>query len=100
MSRDKQIEEMAKDLAMSIVWDEDEIPTVNCYETAAFLSAKYRKASEVAREIFEEIERLLDKNIAKVNHADGSFTLVFKRTLEVDLAKLRKKNESEGADDD
>ena len=47
--------------------------------------------AEGAREIFEEIERLLDKHIAKANYTDGTFTLVFKRTLEVDIAELKKK---------
>ena len=47
--------------------------------------------ADVAREIFAEIERLLDKHIAKANYTDGTFTLVFKRTLEVDIAELKKK---------
>ena len=47
MSREKQIEEMAKKLAESICWDEDEIPTVDCLETATRLYlAGYRKQSE------------------------------------------------------
>lgn len=45
--RNKQIEEMAKDLACNICWDEDEIPTINCLETATRLFIKgYRKQSE------------------------------------------------------
>lgn len=41
----EQIEEMAKDLAMSIVWcDEDIVPTVDCLNTATILYGKdYRK---------------------------------------------------------
>ena len=47
MSREKQIEEMAKDLACNVCWDEDEIPTLNCLETAIRLYIKgYRKQSE------------------------------------------------------
>lgn len=43
----KQIEEMAKDIACKIAWDEDEIPTVNCLETAKRLyNAGYRKQIE------------------------------------------------------
>ena len=58
MSRDKQISEMAKDIACKTAWDEDEIPTINCLETAKRLyNAGYHKASEVAREIFEEISK-------------------------------------------
>lgn len=55
--RDKQIEEMAMSLAKNLAWDEDVIPTVDCLETAKQLySEDYRKASEVAKEIFEKIE--------------------------------------------
>jgi rubrerythrin len=47
MDREKQIEEMAKILAFEIAWDEDEIPTVNCLETAKRLyNEGYRKQSE------------------------------------------------------
>ena len=47
MSKEKQIEEMARDLACNICWDEDEIPTINCLETATRLYIKgYRKQSE------------------------------------------------------
>mgnify|MGYP003288685788 CR=1 FL=1 len=57
MIEDKQIKEMARDIACNIAWDEDEIPTVNCLETAKRLYCEgYRKASEVAREIFELVE--------------------------------------------
>jgi hypothetical protein len=41
------IEEMAKDVARSISWCNEEIPTVDCLGTAASLYAKdYRKQSE------------------------------------------------------
>lgn len=44
MTEQKQIEEMAKDIARKIAWDEDEIPTVNCLETAKCLyTAGWRK---------------------------------------------------------
>ena len=47
MNEKKQIEEMAKHLAEKICWDEDEIPTVNCLETATRLYIKgYRKQPE------------------------------------------------------
>lgn len=47
MSQVKQIEEMANVLTYEIAWDEDEIPTVNCLETAKRLyNAGYRKQSE------------------------------------------------------
>lgn len=73
----------------------------DCSHCKAFrvYDAGYRKSADVVEEIFEEIERLLDKHIIKVKYTDGLSTLVFKRTLEVDLFELRKKYESEGTDD-
>ena len=63
MNKEKQIEEMAKIFCGmkngcdGCMWDK-----VHCYErndAKALYNAGYRKASEVAREIFEEIERFL-----------------------------------------
>ena len=57
MNKDKQIEEMAKDIDVIC----DAFGRVNFYRTAELLTAKgYRKASDVAREIFEEIENALE----------------------------------------
>lgn len=43
----EQIEEMAKDVARSISWCNEEIPTVDCLGTAAALYGKgYRKQKE------------------------------------------------------
>ena len=57
MSKEKQIEEMAKDVTRSICWCNEEIPTVDGVGTAITLYNKgYRKSSEVAEEIFDEIE--------------------------------------------
>lgn len=68
-NRDKQIDEMAKDIACLTAWDEDEIPTINCLETAKRLYLKgYRKASDVAEEIFAELQGLLLMRIG-VNQA-------------------------------
>lgn len=48
----REIEEMAKDLAYSIVWDDEDIMTVDGYKTALALRGKgYRKSTDVAREI-------------------------------------------------
>lgn len=61
MSREQQIEEMAMTICESTA--------ISCYETAIeiaehLISAKgYRKASEVAREIFSEIETIFDEMI-------------------------------------
>ena len=65
MSRDKQIEEMAKDICRveerCIVGCQ---PTQKCrahkYAERAY-NAGYRKASEVAREIFEEIGKIINE---------------------------------------
>lgn len=47
MSKEKQIEEMAIDVARSISWCNEEIPTVDCLGTAATLYGKgYRKQSD------------------------------------------------------
>jgi hypothetical protein len=54
MSQVKQIEEMAKVLTYEIAWDEDEIPTVNCLETAKRLYCEgYRKVDDIFDDIFE-----------------------------------------------
>ena len=51
MTEEKQIKEMAKDIACNIAWDEDEIPTVNCLETAKRLYiADYRKQEWISVE--------------------------------------------------
>ena len=74
MSRDKQIEEMAKDVTRSICWCNEEIPTVDGMGTAITLYNKgYRKASDVAEEIFGEIgERF--KSLLEMLPADGRLT--------------------------
>jgi hypothetical protein len=48
--RAEQIAEMAKDFAFNIYWEEDEIPTINCLETATrpYLIG-YRKQAEGER---------------------------------------------------
>lgn len=57
MSKGKQIEEMAKDVTYSIVWDSDGYATVDCLATAQKLHLKgYRKQSEVVREFAEEVK--------------------------------------------
>ena len=71
MNRDKQIEEMANDLAQ-ICPDlvENCCGQINCVTHLALSLSKmgYRRADEVAEEIFEEIEKALEqsKEIADV----------------------------------
>jgi hypothetical protein len=54
MNRDKQIEEMAKDLGIAF-----QLAGTTRFGAVAevLVNAGYRKASDVAREIFEEIEK-------------------------------------------
>lgn len=84
----REIEEMAKDLAYSIVWDDEDIMTVDGYKTALALRGKgYRRATDVAREIFAEIDKIalmhIDRYGRLLIHSD-------------EYAELRKKYESEG----
>ena len=85
MSRDKQIEEMAKQLYGNFGLS---MPTAR--NVATYLTEKkgYRKASEVAREIFEEIERLLDFNALQGDIFTGRY---FSDELEADIAELKNK---------
>ena len=95
MDKQKQIEEMAKDIACKIAWDEDEIPTVNCLETAKRLYCEgYRKHSDTARELFKEFEDILFQ-LAYLG-ADGNYhirrTNASKATVLVDeYIELKKK---------
>ena len=79
MSREKQIEEMAKVLCNSIMcdletFDNCRMPQGNCSRCQRvakdLYNADYRKQSEVAKEIFDEIERtfkgLLNGDISNV----------------------------------
>ena len=40
-------------------------------------------------EIFDEIDKLLDKHVIMVPFQDGAYKMYFNRTLEVDLAELK-----------
>ena len=100
MSRDKQIEEMAKiirDADYNFVKDRVKsiehdliVPPLNRgeYIANALLEHSYRRASEVAMEIFEEIDTLCDRYPTIRTLGGKTF------------AELRKKYESEGAEDE
>ena len=90
---EKQIEEMAKvlgeiqEFGINRPRDEERYPVLypSNKEVADYLISKgYRKASEVAREIFAEIERVCIDTFGNFNHR------VF--------AELKKKYESEGGE--
>lgn len=86
MSRDKQIEEMAKDLhsayAINKLYTED---------VANYLyNAGYRKASEVAREIFEEIRAESSYCVASQNGVEIYHTKMYNISA-IKLDELKKK---------
>ena len=103
MSRDKQIEEMTHILHPFC----DAACLDGCYSCVPYKNAEklynmgYRKASDVAREIFEEIENLLD-NYHSACHPIGEIEAYtyYEGGLGDAIADLKKKYESEGADDD
>ena len=93
MTKNQQIEEMTK-----IVWDNPNMYDLPSAEDVAFAlyDAGYRKASDVARQIFEDIEDVM-KTWTIIPSSDycgyGGY-------LEIDVdktfAELKKKYESEG----
>ena len=95
--KDKQIEEMAKITclcnACGICECDKEPCDLDCSEGKAMerlYNAGYRKSQDVAEEIFAEIETLL--NLSKCYGDSGIY---FERDIETDIAKLKKKYESE-----
>lgn len=44
---------------------------------------------KIVTEIFDEIDKLLDKNVIMIPFQDGRLKLCFERTLEVDLSELK-----------
>ena len=95
MSRDKQIEEMARDMCICRHNDICEMDGNPCDLACGYLieardlyEKGYRKASEVAREIFEEIGTLLYLNALQGDVFTGRY---FSEELESDIAELKKK---------
>lgn len=88
MSRDKQIEEMARDMC-KLPMECHECHRLGNYECKAKRYAEraidkgYRKASEVAREIFKEIEKCTIQKVVR----DGE--VIFDSTEQ--FAKIKKK---------
>ena len=87
MSRDKQIEEMSEFMTEGArPWAED---------AEALYNAGYRKASEVAREIIEDISTLLEANWKDIQH--GSYWLTNGRCIPLrELLKTVEKKYTEG----
>ena len=96
MDRDKMIDEMARAIHM------------NCHKgltsTEAMMIARWcyqeidRKASDVAREIFEEIEKTIIRNhIESYKTLNDTWLYKFKNGIFIELAELKKKY-TEGKD--
>ena len=95
MNKDKQIEEMA-----SIIGDCKSTPDEICdkhlkcadCKASRCYNAGYRKASEVAREIFAEIENKLQANMSGEFRGDSvEWFDYFELHLAEDIAELKKK---------
>lgn len=85
----KQIEEMTK-----IIWDNPNVYDLPSAEDIAFelYNADYRKASDVVRNIFDEIEACFARS--------GALPETVGLVDFIKFAELKKKYESEGADDE
>ena len=93
MNREKQIEEMAKDICHLGRKCPDCSRQAMCKAVnyaSRFYDKGYRKASDVAGEIFEEIEKLLKRNELR-NYEPYNVESYYSGDLEKDLAKLKKK---------
>ena len=86
MNRDKQISEDEQFSELVMLITEGARSAVE--DADAVLNAGYRKASYVACEIFEEIERLLELNVC---HGDVFTGRYFSEEIEADIAELKKK---------
>lgn len=93
MNRDKQIEEMAKDICgrADCATCGELMPCFSKHFSKRAVEKGYRKASDVAREIFEEIEKITMHNVT------SSHGIWLMSMGEVAFAELKKKyTEGEG----
>ena len=91
MSKDKQILKMQKVLSNSnIVYGMGEYTDIAISE--AFYNAGYREASEVAREIFEELE----KHTVVLGLGDATRHIYFRGIEKEIINELKKKHEVDG----
>ena len=96
MNRERQIEEMAVILTDGgcTKCNCDENGKFNClpmYNAELLYNAGYRKQSEVARELFDEIEKLVSANKKTVGCATYEETIFYIEDFIEDLAELKKK---------
>ena len=97
MSRDKQIEEMA-----NVIFESSPIPSVWRSDAVRFAeklyTAGYRKAEDVAREIIQDI---VDPVWRAYKDSENEMTTLLAAFIcECISTKIKKKYESEGADDE
>ena len=99
MSKEKQIEEMAKAVCHLDRTCEECMTSFECKAmmyAKRFYDAGYRKSSEAAREIFEEIEKFmnsLDRRYMASGNPKQSWGV---RGAMAEIAELKKKHTEEG----
>ena len=103
MSKEKQIKEIAKVIARRSMAFRN--PNVAFMTTArktadSIYNAGYRKQSEVAEKIFDEIEKLVSTNKKTVGCATYEETIFYIEDFIEDLAELKKKYTGEKEDVD
>lgn len=101
MDREKQIEKIAKVICGGCP-DSKECMHCLCadwYRAEALYNAGYRKQSEVAKEIFAEIEKLVSTNKKTVGCATYEETIFYIEDFIEDLAELKKKHTGEKEDE-
>lgn len=81
MSRDKQIEER-RDISDIIYWSGYGFDRGTCNDISKQIQEQgYRKASDVAREIFKEVMQALEKGVAEANKTILDKTRIFTEEL-------------------
>lgn len=93
--RDKQIEEMAKALNGCTANCTDDCGCSEMEHAEVLYNAGYRKKSDVAREIFEEIRAESSYCVASQNGVEIYHTKLYNISA-IKLDELKKKYESEG----
>ena len=102
MNREKQIEEMAKVMCGGCT-DNKECMRCLCadwYNAETLYNAGYRKQSEVAKEIFDDIERILSLNYCCcLPQGATEHYEYYEGNIAKDIAELRKKYTGEKEDE-
>lgn len=102
MNRDKQIEEMAKVIEQARIKAIDTTNSMNYgfggWYAKELHNAGYRKASEVAEEIFAEIEKIIDIHYNRhifgdedLSDTEQEAVMNFSGDVTYDIAELKKK---------